>query len=109
VTGSGDAARPAIGEGRPMDFTLSLDLAFAPEDSDAVLAVAASVTDDALDTRSVMSALPYAPHIPRHLRGRTALVITGTYRGSLQDAYHVVRPLRTAATPLLDRTEPVEA
>ena len=92
-----------------MDFTLCLDLAFAPEDAGSVLAVAETLSDAALDTTSAMSRLPHAPEIPAHLRGRKAFVVKGRYRGSLQDAYHVVRPLRTAATPLLDRTEPLEA
>ena len=42
------------------------------------------------------------------LRGRSAIVVDGTYHGHLQDGYALVRRLRTLATPLIDRTAPVE-
>ena len=43
------------------------------------------------------------------LHGRAAIVVDGTYHGHLQDGYALLRRLRTIATPLLDRTAPVEA
>ena len=44
----------------------------------------------------------------RTLRGREAIVVDGTYHGHLQDGYALVRRLRTIATPLFDRTAPVD-
>jgi hypothetical protein len=91
-------------------FALGLDIAFDVAHADAVLAAACATNGEgpALEVRPHIGALPNEPHVPSDLRGRKAVVVAGTYHGHLQDGYALVRRLRNVATPLIDRTAPVD-
>ena len=82
-------------------WALRLHVVFDAVHMDAVLRVCSDMlaaAPEALCAEATMSSL----------RGRSAIVVDGTYHGHLQDGYALLRRLRTIATPLLDRTAPVQ-
>ena len=92
-------------------WALCLHIAYDVVHADAVLQAwreALAAEPEALDAEARVRPLPNKPHVPPGLRGREAVVVDGTYRGHLQDGYALLRRLRTIATPLIDRTAPVD-
>jgi hypothetical protein len=92
-------------------WALRLHVAFDATHAEAVLRACSETLADApkeLRAEATLRPLPNERHVPPALRGRAAVIVDGLYHGHLQDGYALLRRLRTIATPLLDRTAPVE-
>ena len=92
-------AMPAPSHRSP--WALRLHVAFDAVHAEQVLRVCSDLLAAAPDALCAEATM-------RSLRGRSAIVVDGTYHGHLQDGYALLRRLRTIATPLVDRTAPVE-
>ena len=82
-------------------WALRLDVAFDAAHVEAVLLAWSETLAEAPEELRAEASL-------RELCGRAAVVVEGLYHGHLQDGYALLSRLRTIATPLLDRTAPVE-
>ena len=82
-------------------WALRLDVAFDATHAEAVLRAWSETLAEAPEDLRAEASL-------RDLCGRAAVVVEGLYHGHLQDGYALLRRLRTIATPLFDRTAPVD-